>query len=351
VIDGLYQGAAAVVRLAGGMIGDRWRRHKEVAVAGYGLSALTRLALPLAGSGVGALSAVVFADRMGKGIRTAPRDALISLSTAPARLGAAFGVHRALDTAGAMLGPVVAFLVLALATDDYDAVFVVSFCVAVIGLSILVLFVRNPPVARRREERRASPRAVAGLLGGRRYRRLAIAGALLGLATMSDGFVYLRLQDQVDFRVELLPLLFVGTAFVYMVLAAPLGRLADRIGRLPVFLGGHVVLLLLYAALLLPSSGAAGLVIALVLFGTFYAATDGVLMALASAMLPESLRGSGLALMSTATGLARLGSSVLFGALWAWAGMEAALLAFGAALPLAIAACALMLAGGGARHA
>ncbi len=115
VIDGLYQGVTAPVRLLSGVLGDRWRRHKEIAVAGYGLSTLTRLALPLAGNAVGALTATVMADRIGKGIRTAPRDAMISLSSTTENLAVSFSVHRALDTFGAMLGPLVAFAILALA--------------------------------------------------------------------------------------------------------------------------------------------------------------------------------------------------------------------------------------------
>jgi hypothetical protein len=141
VVDGLYQGAATLVRLAGGLGADRWRRHKEVAVAGYGLSAIAKLGLLLAGGVWGAIAAAILVDRTGKGIRTAPRDALISLSVSPAALGTAFGVHRALDTAGAMLGPLLAFVLLSLAPGAYDAVFVVSFCMALVGLGVVTLFV------------------------------------------------------------------------------------------------------------------------------------------------------------------------------------------------------------------
>ena len=109
VVDGIYQGGAVLVRVASGFIADRTKRHKEVALAGYGLSALCRPLLIVFGSAWGALAAVIFLDRTGKGIRTAPRDALISLSTTPERLGTAFGIHRALDTTGAMIGPLLAF--------------------------------------------------------------------------------------------------------------------------------------------------------------------------------------------------------------------------------------------------
>jgi MFS family permease len=345
VVDGLHNGASALVRLAAGMVGDRTRRHKEVAAAGYGLSAVSKLGFLAVGGAFSALSAIVLVDRTGKGIRTAPRDALISLSVDRRDLGAAFGVHRALDTAGAMLGPLVAFGLLALAEDAFDAVFVVSFCFALVGLSILVLFVQNRDGAPAADEvERFSLRAAFGLLTIRPFQLLVAVAGVLALVTMSDGFLYLALQRRLDFDARLLPLLYVGTAVVYMLLAVPIGRLADRHGRGRIYVGGYGLLLLAYSSLLLPSLGAAGLVAFLLVFGAYYAATEGVLMALGSAVLPPALRGSGLALIVTATSLARLVASILFGAIWTVVGMEAAVAAFAiglvVALPLAAAALA-----------
>src|SRR6478609_5176126 len=134
VIDGIYNGAAALVGLASGFIGDRFRRHKEVATAGYGLSAVCKLLLATVGTALSAIGATVLMDRIGKGIRTAPRDAMISLSTPERQLGAAFGVHRALDTTGAMIGPLLAFGLLALAPLAFNSIFLVSFFIALIGL-------------------------------------------------------------------------------------------------------------------------------------------------------------------------------------------------------------------------
>jgi MFS family permease len=344
LVDGLYQGAATVVRLASGLVGDRWRRHKEVAVLGYGLSALSRPLLLFAG-GPAALSGIVVVDRIGKGIRTAPRDALISLNSTREALGSAFGVHRAMDTAGAMLGPLLAFSLLALAPDSFDTIFLVSFCVALVGLAVLVLFVENPPLE---EPVAASPqpvslRAAAGLLRAPRFRALVLVGAALALATVSDGFVYLGLQRRLDFDITFLPLLFVGTALTYMFLAVPVGRLADRIGRGRVFLAGYLSLLLVYALLLVEWTGVAGVLVTLLLLGTYYAATDGVLMALASAVLPPTLRGSGLALLTTGTSLSRLLSSVLFGAVWTAFGIQTAIVVFAAGLAVAGLTAAVLL--------
>jgi hypothetical protein len=344
IIDGIYQGASALLRVAGGFVADRWRRYKEVAAAGYGISAACKLGL-LAVGGAAGLGAVVLVDRAGKGLRTAPRDALISLSSSQAGLGAAFGVHRALDTAGAMLGPLVAFGILLLAPLMFDAVFIVSFCFALIGLAILVLFVQNrPPTAMPESKAPVSARAAARLLAEPRFRTLVVAGAVLGLTTMSDGFLYLGLQARLDFDLSLFPLLFVGTALAYMVLAVPVGRLADRIGRAKVFIAGYGLLLAVYTSLLLPSLGLPALALYLLLFGAYYAATDGVLMALASAVLPAELRASGLALLVTATSLARLVAAIVFGGLWTWFGVQTAVVTFAGALTVAATAAAVMLA-------
>ena len=139
-IDGLYQGVSALVRILGGWLADRADRPKWVAFLGYGLSAVTKVAL-IAAQGLGAVTAVITVDRLGKGLRTAPRDALIAASTPAASLGRAFGVHRALDTAGAAIGPLLAFGILWFVPGDYRAVFIASLAAAVMGLAVLLLLV------------------------------------------------------------------------------------------------------------------------------------------------------------------------------------------------------------------
>lgn len=345
IVDGLFQGAAAFVRLAGGYIGDRRRRHKGIAAFGYGLSAVCKLALAAVGSGFGAITAIVAVDRSGKGLRTAPRDAMISLSSRREDLGTAFGVHRALDTTGALIGPLVAFGLLALAPLAFDSLFIVSFCFAVAGVGVLVLLVREPerqPVAAEAAEP-VRLRAAMALLRGRRFRALFVAATALGLATTSDAFIYLALYRSLDLDATLFPLLFTGTALTFMVLAAPVGRLADRIGRGRVMLGGYVLLLGVYATLLGPAAGVPGMVVTLFMLGAYYASTDGVLMAFGSAHVPEALRGSGLALLGTAVSASRLLASVLFGALWTWQGIEFALAVFAGGLVVAIAVAAVAL--------
>ncbi len=335
LFDGAYQGITGLLRIAGGIVADRRRRYKEVAGLGYALSAICKLGL-LASQAWALTTGVLLLDRTGKGLRTAPRDALISLSSPKEHLAESFGVHRALDTAGAMLGPVIAFVLLGLVAGAYDAVFVTSFCVALIGLGILVCFVRNRAPAEPAEGSRPSWRAALGLLRITDFRRLVTAGGLLGLVTVSDAFIYLVLQQRVHMASRPFPLLFVGTAVFYLLLAVPLGRLADRIGRAPVFLAGYVLLAGSYVVLSVAGPGWPTVVLLLGLLGSYYAATDGILMAMTSAALPAHLRSSGLALLTTVSASTRFFGSVLFGLLWTWQGPGEAVAVFLVGLVLAI---------------
>ncbi|WP_285737375.1 MFS transporter [Kitasatospora phosalacinea] len=348
-LDGLFNGATALVRLLGGRLADRGGgRHRSVAGAGYLLSALSRLGLLLAGGAAGGIAAALAADRLGKGVRTAPRDALISLSTPPADLGRAFGVHRAMDTTGALLGPLAAFAVLRATADAYDAVFVVSFATGLLGVLVLALFVRDGAAAAlpKTPKPRAAPRperpTVRHLLRDPALRRITGAAALLGAATVGDSFLYLLLQRLLDLPTEVFPLLPLGAAACYLLLAVPAGRLADRTGRRTPFLVGHLALLAGYLLLLVPT-GPATLVAVLVLLGVFYASTDGVLMALAGAALPASGRAGGLAVVQTGQALARLVGAAAFGAAWTWWGSGPALAAAALALTAALVAARRIL--------
>nr|WP_239157766.1 MFS transporter [Streptomyces sp. SID13726] len=334
LLDGINNGVGALVRLAGGHLADRGgRRHKAVAGLGYGLSALCKPLLLLAHT-LPVLSAVLAVDRTGKGLRTAPRDAMISLATEPAHRGRAFGVHRAMDTTGALLGPLVAFAVLRATVDGYDAVFTVSGCVAVLGVLVLVLFVPRRIDAPAEAVRRPGPpesssrppelRDAVRLLRLPELRRLTLCAALLGLTTVSDSFLYLLLQREGDLPAHLFPLLPLGTAAFFLLLAVPLGALADRVSRRRLFLAGHGVLLLGYGLVLSPWHGVPAVVAVLVLHGTFYAATDGVLAAATAGVVPAQHQGAGQALVGTGQALARFVCSLAFGAAWSlWGGRSA----------------------------
>ncbi|MFF1415514.1 MFS transporter [Streptomyces sp. NPDC058289] len=351
-LDGLYNGVSALVQLTGGHLADRIRNHKLIAGIGYGLSAACKPLLLIAHS-LGPVALILALERTGKGLRTAPRDALISLSTPPELQGRAFGVHRAMDTTGALLGPLAAFFILSVTVDGYDAVFGVSACVAVLGVVVLMLFVPSgaeprpgrpkaaaPPVpAPRKPPAAASPKPDAvnlrdalGLLRLPRLRALAGCAALLGLTTVSDAFLYLLLQDRTGIGERWFPLLPLGTAAVFLLLAVPAGALADRIGRRTVFLTGHALLLAGYGLLLWAPGLPALPYLVLALHGMFYAATDGVLPAAVAATVPAKLRATGIALVGTGQALSRFGCSLAFGAAWTVLGSGPALAAAAAGL-------------------
>ena len=341
-IDGLYQGVSAFVRIGGGWVADRADRPKWVAFAGYGLSAIAKVWLLLA-SGFAAIAAVVAVDRIGKGIRTAPRDALITASSAPANLGHSFGVHRMLDTIGAAVGPLLAFLVLFFVPTGYTIVFVISLAFAALGVIVLGLLV---PDRRPRKERAAAltrPPLRWRDLNEPRLRRLVIVAGILGLLTIGDGFVYLSLQARSDFAAQWFPLLYVGTNVAFFLFAIPLGRIADRVGRWRVFLFGHIALVLAYACTVLPFGGPTITIVCLVLLGAFYAATDGVLAALAAQFSPPDGIASGIAAAQTVVAVARLIASTGFGVLWFALGRGNAVLIVAAALAIAIPVAWLLL--------
>jgi MFS family permease len=336
VVDGLYQGASVLVRLASGHLADRLRNPKLIATLGYGLSALSRPALLLAGANWPGLAGVVLVDRIGKGIRTAPRDAMIADTSASEQLATAFGVHRAMDTAGAMLGPLVAAAILWLTVQAYDAVFVVSFCFALIGLAVIATFVRNPSATAQAEPSPSlNPWALLALPN---FRVLVLGGTLLALTTISDNFLYLTVQQGVQLPQSLFPLLYVGVALVFMIFAIPLGRLADQVGRQRLFGLGYLLLIGAYGLIWINSATLWMVVPVVVLLGLYYAATDGVLTAMASGQLPIHQRSSGLALLATGIGLARLCASLLYGWVWSqWGSQWAiAIFAIGSCLALGV---------------
>lgn len=339
VIDGVYNGfAIALLSLLAGYLADRAARHKEVAIAGYGFSAICKLLLLAAGTTWAWLLIIIGLDRAGKGIRAAPRDALISLNTPSASLASAFSVHRAMDACGSLLGPIVAFVLLARLPGAFDAVWVTSFVFAVLGIAVLWLFVPVPTMPH-------TPIAVDSVAMGARWRpwkaprllTLAGCGALLAATTISDGFLYLMMQEKSAVASGFFPLFYVLTAAAYMFISIPAGRMADSFGRAALFLTGYVLMILVYGALLsMDKISAPALIGCLLLLGAYYACTEGVLMAMSSAVIPAEHRTIGIATVATSIAMAKLLSSVLFGWLWQSFGMRVAVIFFIFALGVAL---------------
>lgn len=361
--DGAYTAVAAVVCIAAAVVADRRQRHKWVAAAGYAMSAVCKLVLVVvAGRWIPTL-ATIYLDRLGKGIRTAPRDAILSLSSSPARLAESFGVHRAMDTAGAVIGPFIAAIMLARDPLGFDAIFLTSFFISLLGFGVLVLLVDDPrpsragtgagrvatepapvAVAERPHRRWAPTRSLlAALWSDPRYRSLTVASVLLAVVTPGDALVFLAYQRQADLGIAAFPLLVVGASLVFLATAVPIGRLADRIGRRPVFLAGQAAFAAVFVLLALGATGPVALTLFLVLIGIHLAATDGVLMSMVSATVSRTLRTTGLAALVTANAAAGLVASLAFGALWSLAGVPTAALVFAVGLSVAVVASGRVL--------
>jgi MFS family permease len=349
-VNGLYNGISAVVRILGGWIADRADHPKWVAFIGYFASALSRVGLLFAHS-LSSISLIVTGDRLGKGLRTAPRDSLIAASSPPEKLGRAFGVHRSLDSLGAALGPLIAFWILTMVLDGYRQVFVVSLCFAVVGVAVLLLIV---PDLRPRRQRglpgNVSTPAVPGRVSLRHLAnpgmaKLLIGASLLGLVTVGDAFLYLELQLREDLANNYYALLMVGMNVTYLIVAIPLGRLADRIGRVRVFIGGHVALFACYLFAAGPFAGPALTVGTLILLGSYYAATDGLLAALAGRAVRPEMRTSGIATAQTFQALAGFVSSLVVGLMWNQMGLQSSIRWFGLVLLLCIPVAAVVLRG------
>ncbi len=349
------------------------QNNRAVAFTGYALSAFARLVLLLATFFFGGfvLLALVF-DRVGKGIRSAPRDAIIAGHSKPEALAAAMGLHRRMDALGAFIGPLMAAALLWWWPLAFTAIFSISLVFAVLGLVVFWFRVSEPP---RGNEANAATEAndasvVANstaaivqsthrhgvalpitaalqlVLSHVTYLRLLALTIALNIFTISDGLIYLNLQQSLQLDAHWVPLMFVATALVFVVTAMRIGRLADQFGAQNVFLAGYGVLTAAYIWFAfgmgsLRALGQAGVVIELgvvvLLIGLHYAATDGILAVLAIQCLPVQVRTTGLALVTTAIGLTKIGSSTLYG--WLWERHDAATAAQVFAVAATVCAC------------
>ena len=324
IIEGIAEATAAITKVFSGALSDRIGRRKELAALGYGLAAITKPVFPLAPS-VGWLIAARFIDRIGKGIRGAPRDALVADLAPEGRRGAAFGLRQSLDTIGAFIGPLAAIALMWVFANDFRAVFWVAVIPAFLALGLILFAVKDPPrPPGQRKVRNPLSRAELGLLGGSYWAVVAIA-AIFTLARFSEAFLIL-MAEQAGLSLMLVPLVLVGMNIVYSLSAWPAGILSDRISRPALLMVGIALLILADLALaILP--GLTGLALGVALWGLHMGLTQGLLAALVAETVPAELRGTAFGLFNLITGLALLLASVIAGGLWQAIGPEATFLA------------------------
>jgi|tagenome__1003787_1003787.scaffolds.fasta_scaffold20981384_2 MFS family permease len=339
VIEGIAEATASITKIFSGALSDRLGKRKLLAAIGYGLAAFTKPVFPLASS-IGWLMAARFIDRIGKGIRGAPRDALIADIAAPELRGASFGLRQSLDTVGAFLGPLLAIALMFLAANNFTLVFWVAVIPAFLSFAVIVFAVSDP-------ERSPGVRTVKSPLSLPELRRLGngywlvvIVAAVFTLARFSEAFLLLRAQS-VGLPLALVPAIMVVMNIVYAFSAWPAGVLSDRIGRFGVLAAGFALLLL--ADLVLAIGGSvAGVTLGAALWGLHMGLTQGLLATLVADTAPGELRGTAFGMFNLVTGLAMLAASVIAGGLWDAVGPQGTFFAGAVFTAAAIAALPLL---------
>jgi len=323
VIEGVAEAAAAVTKVFSGAISDAFRRRKGLVLLGYGLAALTKPVFPLAPS-VGWVFGARCVDRIGKGIRGAPRDALLADIAPPGMRGAAYGLRQALDSVGAFAGPLLAVAFLALLADDIRSVLWVAVVPAFLCVALVVFCVREPADAKSAAPRKRLALSDAGRLPVRYWLVVAL-GAVFTLARFSEAFLILRARD-VGLAAGLVPLIMIVMNAVYSACAYPAGAAADRYPP-RILLAAGLAMLVVADALLaaarspLPAFAGAGF------WGLHMAFTQGLFAKLIADAAPEDLRGTAFGVFNLVGGAATMLASVIAGALWAGMGPPATFIA------------------------
>ncbi len=322
VIEGIAEATAQITRVFSGWLSDALGRRKALTVAGYGLAAVTKPLFPLAGT-IGLVLLARFLDRIGKGIRGAPRDALVADLTPADKRGAAFGLRQSLDTVGATLGPAAAIGLMYLFNDDIRTVLWFAVIPAVLAVAVLVFGVKEPSRPQRATRAPLQASEIGAL--GAAYWLVVVAGAIFTLARFSEAFLVIRAMDG-GLALAWAPAVIAVMSLVFAASAYPAGRLQDRIGARPLLLLGLCALI---AADLVLAAGSSllAIFIGIGLWGLHMGLTQGVLAALIAATAPERLRGTAFGLFGLITGLAALVASVLAGLLWDRIGAGATFLA------------------------
>ncbi|HAH87757.1 MAG: MFS transporter [Armatimonadota bacterium] len=310
LIEGIAESTASVLRVFSGWLSDRLGSRKWIIVAGYGLSSVSKPFLAWSTSWPQVFG-IRFADRLGKGIRTAPRDALIADVAPPHSRGLAFGFHRAMDTLGAVGGPLIAFWLLKSMHLGYRSIFLLSAVPALLSIAILLIFIREP--VHRARINGALPSFKLSSLSSS-FKRFLFISVIFSLGNSSDAFLILRAQN-IGVGAERVLLIYVLFNSVEAALATFAGAVSDKFGRKRVILTGYIVFAAVYAGFgLAQTAGEVWMLFAL--YGLYNALTNGVQRAFAADIIAPEFRATGLGLYHTLTGLSLLPASLLAGYLW-----------------------------------
>lgn len=341
VIEGIAEATSSLLKLFSGWLSDKLRSRKWIAVAGYGLSALAKPFFYFANSW-GAVAAVRWIDRVGKGVRTAPRDALVADSVKFEVRGLAFGLHRAADTAGAMLGLLISLGIvwmaqssrLELGASTFRTVVLVSLVPGFLAVLALILGAKDVPVADGHEMPRFAFRSL-----GRPFMIFMIIVGIFDLGNSSDAFLTLRAQERGLSVVGILAML-AAFNLIYAVLSAPAGGLSDKIGRRRMIIGGWLVYGIIYLGFAL-ARNAWHIIVFYLAYGVYYALTYGTTKAMVADLVPENLRGTAYGTYNAVLGILDFPASLIAGVLWqgvgGWQG-------FGASAPFLFGAIMALLA-------
>ena len=335
LIEGAAEATALIVKIFSGALSDYWGRRKPLALLGYGLGAASKPLFALA-STTGMVLAARLIDRVGKGIRGAPRDALVADLAPPGMRGAAFGLRQTLDTVGAFMGPLLAMGLMLLWANDFRPIFWVAMVPGFLAVALLLVGVKEPAPAVQAPRRNPISRVNLGRLSAS-YWRVVVIGAVFTLARFSEAFLLLRAL-QGGLPVSYTPLVLVAMNAVYALAAYPFGRLSDRVSHTALLAAGLAVLIC--ADLLLAYSSDWRFVWSgVALWGLHMAMTQGLLAAMVAHAAPEDLRGTAFGFFSLVSGLAMLLASTLAGVLWDQLGAPAT---FAAGAVFSLAALALL---------
>jgi MFS family permease len=312
IVEGLAESVALAVKVFSGALSDYLGKRKQLALFGYALGALTKPLFALA-SGLGLVLAARLLDRVGKGVRGAPRDALVADITPPEMRGAAFGLRQSLDTIGAFLGPMLAVALMLLWDDDFRAVFWVAVVPGLMAVALLQVGVREPAPSRIRKG--INPITWDNFTRlGRTYWWVVGIGSVFTLARFSEAFLVLRAQ-QGGIPIAFVPLVMVAMNLVYAITAYPFGRLADRVSHNTLLVLGLLVLIAADVVLASTTHWSA-ILLGVGLWGLHMGMTQGLLAAMVADTAPPDLRGTAYGFFSLAAGCAMLVASILAGLLW-----------------------------------